>query len=215
MKLSIGKWPSCYRDAHAGSTCIQCGVSFVAGLTMCVLAAASCPGVQAQPANWDLPELQAARAATAQWDCKAAWEILWPLAKTGNSEARYLLLVARIQNTVPPGADPDKTSDLNDRHNIALAVHAALAQVPSHIGDPNHGWLRREILVYIRKLSLGANGDRVAACYASDGSLRDCLKLALSLGIAPTFEQYVEQVEAAQRRTGIPASCIRLHLHAH
>lgn len=198
------KWSS-IRELIAGSA--PSIVSVVVWFLALIVATTFGHDVRAQSTTWDLPELQKARAATARWDCRTAWEILWPLAKGGNNEARYLLMVAKVQNTAPPGTNRQSSAEVRNRHSLTLAAYAALAQVPAHAADPNHRWLRESIPIYLRDLSLGSNGDRVAQCYASGRGFRDCLELAVSIGIVPTFEEYAEQVEAAEQRTGMPASC--------
>ena len=59
----------------------------------------------------------------------------------------------------------------------------------------------------MKGLALGAKGDEVAKCYQSGGAFRDCFDLAVSLGVIPRFEDYAEEVEKAERDTGMGASC--------
>jgi hypothetical protein len=92
---------------------------------------------------------------------------------------------------------------------LTLAAYGALGQVAPGRGDPSHAWLRRDIPIFIRDLALGVNGDRVAQCYTSGSSFRDCLNLATTLGVVPKFEDYAAEVEMAARETGEGASCRR------
>jgi len=72
---------------------------------------------------------------------------------------------------------------------------------------PDHKWIRETIQVFLKELALGDKGDQVAQCYKSGGAFRDCLDLAVSLGVVPKFEDYAEEVERTERETGIAASC--------
>jgi hypothetical protein len=188
---------------HSNSTSIVIAVSIV----ICGLLSPGSRDAHAQVSDWEFVEFKEAIAAFSRWECRRGWDILWPFAKAGNSEARYLLWSAHF-NTSPPGLDL-RTSPQTawDRHKLTLGAYAGLARIPPGLGDPNHRFVRREIQIYLRDLSLGANGARVAQCYNSDGSFRDCLTMAVTLGVVPKFEDYAEEVEKAERETGKAASC--------
>jgi hypothetical protein len=180
-----------------------------------ILAVATCgllnPWVreaQGQSSSWDLPEFKEAAAALGRWDCKTAWEIYWPLAKAGNAEARYALRTSMIYNMNPPGVRFWSTSPaIWARHSFTLAAYGALARPRPGLDHPDHKGIRNDIPIHLKELALGAKGDQVAQCYKSGGAFRDCLDLALSLGVVPKFEDYAEEVERAERETGRPASC--------
>jgi hypothetical protein len=153
------------------------------------------------------PEVQQAWAALQRGDCEAAWNALWPLAKNGNQEARSFLYFA-TGGVNPPGVTKDHASW--HRHVLALAAYAALAPpelyLPGSVSDGR--FARQDVPAAIRGLNLGANGERVSQCYASDASLKKCLNLGISLGVIPTFEEYARETELAARNTGVKASCL-------
>lgn len=156
------------------------------------------------------PEVQEAWTALQRGDCEAAWDILWPLAKNGSQEARYFLYSA-TGRVKPPGVTKDHASHY--RHVLALAAYAALAPpelyLPGSVSDGR--FARQSVPAAIRGLNLGANGERVSQCYASNASLENCLNLGVSLGVIPTFEEYARETELAARNTGVAASCLPRH----
>jgi len=162
-------------------------------------------GATAQTA-WESPEFLQATEAFRRGDCQTAWDIVWPLAKAGSAEARYFLYGTIISRMIPPG-DSGVPRSVFVRHNLVLAAYAALAVPRPGQGDPNHRWARNEIPNSIKALALGVKGDRVAQCYKSDASFQECLALAVSLGIIPTFEDYAAQVERQAGETGLSARC--------
>jgi hypothetical protein len=153
------------------------------------------------------PEVQQAWTALQRGDCEVAWNTLWPLAKSGNQEARSFLYFA-TGRVNPPGVTKDHASYY--RHVLALAAYAALAPPESYLpGSVSDGrFARHDVPSAIRALNLGANGERVSQCYASDTRLEKCLNFGISLGVIPTFEEYARETELAARNTGITASCL-------
>ena len=195
--------PILHHMRHSNSTSIVIAVSIV----ICGLLSPGSRDAHAQVSDWEFVEFKEAIAAFSRWECRRGWDILWPFAKAGNSEARYLLWGAKF-NPSPPGLDLRTSPQTEwERHKLTLGAYAGLARIPPSLGGVNHQSLRREIQIYLRDLSLGANGARVAQCYASDGSFRDCLTMAVTLGVVPKFEDYAEEVEKAERETGRAASC--------
>jgi len=192
----IGKWVRHHRNFR---------ISIVVAILTGILAAAS--DVRAQT-GWDLPEFKEATAAFNRGDCRAAWDFVWPLAKSGNADARLYLLLLVTFNTNPPGLDLMSSAQGEwNRHLLTLSVYATLSRVSRGKGDPDHKWLRDEIPRRLKELGLGVKGDQVAQCYQSGGALSDCLDLAVSLGVIPTFDGHAEEVERAARATGMAASC--------
>jgi hypothetical protein len=154
-----------------------------------------------------IPEVQQAWDTLRRGDCQAAWNTLWPMAKSGNQEARYFLY-ASLGRIIPPGATKDQASW--HRHVLTLAAYAALTPreqfLPGSISDGR--FARIDVPASIRALEFGENGERVSRCYASDASLEKCLNLGLSLGVIPKFDDYARQTEVAARETGAAASCL-------
>ena len=179
----------------------------VSAVLVCALLCAWTGNARAQSSSWDLPEFKEAAAAASRWDCKTAWDIIWPFAKRGNNEARFFLFRLVINNTNPPGYYSGLSSSFLSRHLFTLAIYGALAGIAPDGGDPSHAWARKEVPILINELALGQRGDLVAQCYKSGDALRNCLDLAISLGVAPRFEDYAEEVDNSVRQTGRGASC--------
>lgn len=158
--------------------------------------------------GWETPEFADATAAFDRGDCRGAWEAVWPLAKSGNPDARLYVLYLVMFSTNPPGLDViSSPRALWERHLLTLSAYAALSRRSGGKGEPSHKWIRDDVPRLIGGLGLGTNGDKVAKCYQSGGTFRDCLDLAVSLGVIPRFEDYAEEVERAERDTGVAASC--------
>jgi len=179
----------------------------VSAVLVCALLSAWTGNARAQTSRWDSPEFKEAAAAEARWDCKTAWDIIWPFAKMGNNEARFFLFKSVVNRTNPPGYYSGLSSSSFSRHLFILGIYGALASVAPERGDPSHAWARKEVPILINELALGQRGDLVAQCYKSGDALGHCLDLAVSLGVAPKFEDYAEEVENSARQTGRGASC--------
>jgi hypothetical protein len=181
------------------------GILVILGVALSGLLGDLSRDVRAQP-GWDFPEFDQAREAYRREDCRGAWDIVWPLAKKGNHEARYFLHGTIVDRMIPPG-DSGYPRSVFLRHNLTLAAYATLARARPGRGDPNHRWARIDIPNSINALALGEKGDRVAQCYKSDASFQTCLDLAISLGVFQKFEDYALSTEAAARETGLTARC--------
>src|SRR5262249_37479360 len=143
----------------------------------------------------DLPEFKRAVVALDARDCRTAWNTIWPFAKAGNAEARHFLATSMIGHLNPPGVDFWTSSRGTwSWHALTLTAYGAMASLRPDQGDPDHKWVRRAIPIHLRDLALGAKGERVAQCYRSGTSFRECLDVAVSLGVVPTFEDYADKV---------------------
>jgi hypothetical protein len=152
---------------------------------------------------WDRPEFKQATEAIQRQDCKGAWEVIWPLAKAGSSEARYFLLGAIIDILTPPGVTPSQP--MFARHMLTLGVHGSLTA--THPVRAPKDWPRKAMPLLVGPLSLGAQGDRVVQCYKTSPSFQTCIDLAVSLGVVQKFEDYARNVERAAEETGVDATC--------
>ena len=153
-------------------------------------------------------EIERARALVERGDCARAWNIVWPLAKNGDQKARYFLYSAITGRMIPPAVTKDHTTWY--RHVLVLAAYAAITpqeQMPPTVGA-GHRFARIDVPASINALKLGADGERVAQCYANGPSFKTCLDLAVSLGVIPRFEEYARTTETAERETGIDAHCL-------
>jgi hypothetical protein len=140
-------------------------------------------------------------------NCREQWNILWPLAKQGNSEARYYLWAGMTDNLRPPGP---ASQSIRKRQLLTFSVYATMAaRRPAPLqGHPDHGWAHYDIPIFIKELALGPKGDRVAQCYTSKSPFDVCLKLAVSLGVVQTFEDFADELEASGQREHEMASCL-------
>jgi hypothetical protein len=160
----------------------------------------------------DLPEFKKAVVALDAWDCPTAWNTIWPFAKAGNAEARHFLATSMTGHLNPPGVDFWTSPGAAwSWHALTLSAYGAMASLRPEQGDPDHKGIRRAIPGHLRDLAMGAKGEQVAQCYQSGTSFRECLDLAISLGVVPTFEDYADEVERVERETGRSASCWNPH----
>jgi hypothetical protein len=173
----------------------------------------SVPTYALAQSTWDFPELKQATDAYQRGDCQRAWEIIWPLAKAGNHEAQYFLWASLIGKMMPPGHHSGLPRSSRARHELTLAAYAALARRgPNPLnGDPDHRWVQKEIPRLIDELGFGSKGKQVAQCYQSATSFRDCLHLAVSLGVVPAFEDYSKEIDTMARDTARGAYCSYPH----
>jgi hypothetical protein len=158
-------------------------------------------------------EIERAWAALAGRDCEAAWNILWPLAKNGDVEARYFLYSATL-TVIPPGViNVNRERSSYFRHVLALSAYAALRPRENYAsGMPSDGlFARNDVPASIRELNLGEPGERVSQCYKSDPSLEKCLKLGVSLGVIPKFDDYARETERIASESGATARCLPRH----
>jgi hypothetical protein len=140
-------------------------------------------------------------------DCVAAWNVLWPLAKSGSAEARYYLYGAVTFKLIPPGISGDSASWY--RHLVTLGAYAAIApkrQISAEFA-PTEAFARTAMPAAIERLNLGERGARVAACYKRASRFDDCLRLGISLRVIPTFEQYAQETNDAAKATGSLPRC--------
>lgn len=177
---------------------------FVAGLTFSLIADSSFAQVGPNASG-----LERAQAALQNRDCETAWNILWPLAKSGDVEARYFLY-SSSPGIIHPGLIKDPSSYY--RQALVLSPYAALRPKENYPpGVPSDGrYARQDVPDSIRKLNLGEAGERVSQCYKSDPSLEKCLKLGVSLGVIPKFEDYAREIDkiVSESESGITARCL-------
>jgi hypothetical protein len=129
-------------------------------------------------------------------DCAGAWEILWPLAKTGNPQALTLLTqLVVFHDLVPPvSISRSQTATLEEQrldHLLALGMA---------------GWknLKSEDEVtatgLVTAMAEERDGDdlkRLARCMKNNEDKDQCVKLAVDLKLIPSFEEYVKTMDRA------------------
>ena len=157
------------------------------------------------------PDDAEAWAALRRNDCEGAWNILWPLAKNGDQEARYYLYWAVVQRINPPDVATDPA--ILNRHFLTLSAYAALRPTERYsMGVASDGrFARIEVPVAISRLNLGEHGERVAQCYKAGEPLDACLQLGVSLGVIQEFEDYARDTDRRVREAGAKARCLPRH----
>jgi len=184
-------------------------VHLLAGMLIGLLLSAN--GSSASDNKVYVNEIERAQALLAKGDCNAAWNVVWPLAKNGNQQARYFLYQSINGRTIPPGVTKDHASFY--RHILVLAAYAALTpreQIPTS-GNRDHRFARIDVPASIVALRLGPEGERIAECYRNGPSFKKCLDLGISLGVIPKFAEYARETERQSSETGVAAYCVPSH----
>jgi hypothetical protein len=139
-------------------------------------------------------------------DCKTAWDLVWPLAKSGDHHAQLFLSEATLR-MAPPGADTE-SGPIALRHPLIFGMNAALA---NRLFGSTHSslrdWPSLLIPIIIEPMSLGASGERVVECYKSSSTYVGCLRLAESLGVVPSFAEYARDIDDTAAKTAASATC--------
>lgn len=161
---------------------------------------------QPQP-DWDSPEFKLATDMYRRGDCASAWDLMWPMAKAGKYEAVYFLWSTTVDRMVPP-ALPITSQEARDWHWLTLSAYAAAGPTGSAPfgGDPNHRWATKEIPLLLNRVKRGEAGQRVAQCFSTNSQFKQCLNLAVEMGIVQRFNDYASAVDEIQR-AGAKAVC--------
>jgi hypothetical protein len=130
--------------------------------------------------------------------CDAAWNLLWPLAKRGDNDARFILA-----ESLAFGCDmPIRVDRYDDRTRLSLMLAAYAISEPARypISD-DETVFRGRLGVFL--LSDGHGAETVRTCYVSlvdskDLSLasaKKCLNKAISLGVMKPFKEFAADVD--------------------
>lgn len=131
-------------------------------------------------------------------DCGTVWNVLWPLAKTGNAEARALLFGAVWQGgLVPPGRSGDRMAALRDT--------AILAAYGSAAGDPAS---RDYFKAILSDLPEAFSGDTRAICAKTEAEPTACLDAGIASGLLPSFEDFAAEIDALAASGEAEARCL-------
>jgi hypothetical protein len=108
--------------------------------------------------NWPA-EFDQAWAALQRHDCKAAWNIVWPLAKRGDPQARHFLYDALAAGGMGfPGITKDHSWYY--RSYLMLAVYAAVTPEDQlAFPVPDRRFFRIDIVNVIKSVELNSNGE--------------------------------------------------------
>jgi hypothetical protein len=180
------------------------------GGVLLVLFLAHASTARAQPENgadWD-SALESADRLVRQGDCAAAWDVLWPWAKEGNTEARgYLAFAAGRFGMMPPSPGDDMVSA--DRYYLIIMVHG----IPPREAWPSDG-LANAMRGVLRRViaELGAypiGGKELLECLETDIDPEECISNAVAHDLVPSFESFAREVDAVSEWDfSQPARCI-------
>jgi hypothetical protein len=144
-------------------------------------------------------------------NCGQAWNIVWPLAKSGNEEAQYFIF-SWLFNTPKLRLPGDVFDSRESPQYRTLSVYAAAATTEFNemMLAANSNW-RRNFAKYIVATVPGAGGQSVAQCYENNKSGKECQQLAVSLGVVPSFKEFATNLDQTFRETGTRARCMFPH----
>ena len=137
-----------------------------------------------------------------QQKCEARWAITWPLAKSGNLEARYGLYVSI-------GAGWERISSLPEdmfsrfRTGMTLYYHS--------LGAPSLRWMElysqlwRMYGVPIPVTNIFDQDAQVHKCLLA-GATQECAKIAVKRTLIPSFETFAAEIDQSLKN-GATISC--------
>jgi hypothetical protein len=149
-------------------------------------------------------------------DCEAAWNAVWPYAKSGETEARlWLAFFTHIWGLVPPGVGNDSLTRL--RNQVILSVHGfpysdnwfekfSKGEMALSSGDD---LARRGLKGLLGQDFLAKRGGRELVQCLDDGTdPKACISLAVESGFVPDFESFAREVDALASANLAPARCV-------
>jgi len=135
-------------------------------------------------------------------DCKTAWRLVWPPAKSSNVDARLLLADAiYAQGLTPQGMGDDALSQLRS----AMAIYAEVVKTGNaHAAEMLGALLRADVFAE-------AGGAEHASCLERATDPSACVDAILAARIFPSFAQWVSEVDAmVGQGDGKEAKCTRM-----
>ena len=128
-------------------------------------------------------------------ECVEAWEVLWPLAIAGNSEASSVVLSALYATLLPPVIDE------RIENYRKLNAFFAVTSIPFASGSLDFYEYR---LVWLNYIWPQKDPNRVACVALSPPA--ECMGIAFDNGYAPTAQQVALEIQIAEKH-GVSASC--------
>lgn len=193
-------WTGCVR-----SFCLAVVLALVANAPMFGLPAQA----QAAPephSFFDFRKYRPAIEAIFRGDCQTAWDLMWPLARGEDHEAQHFLMEA-VMKMAPPGSDLESRTDFL-RHILVFGMNAALSdKLPGTTHPSLRDWPSQLFPFFLDLLALGEKGEQVAQCYKSQSTYQGCLNLAVTLGVVPSFSEYVKEIDDGAAKAGAAAQC--------
>jgi len=207
-KRLIGKdYVSAFGSATAQRSLI---FPIVMSISMCFLGGKAASGQVT--AKIILPKSYArAFALRREGNCEGSWAALWQTARRGDRDATFVLWQMILFGGLnPPGWDGQSpVTEAHKRRILSLAIYSTLSR--ANLGEISNQY--RDALPKIisstitSQMNLGENGRKVAECFDSAPARRNCVSLAQTLGVIPTFTLFVRDFERAANDTGSRASC--------
>jgi hypothetical protein len=148
-------------------------------------------------------------------DCAGAWEALWSLARTGDRDAvaatGLMIYAGLIEMPLPPLSASERRSKLArrlvrvDRLTVAFVIYSTQSR---RFAEQGGNWRQTNTIIYgIKKyFGKGPSVGKILECYKESSRPDDCAKLAVSLGLIPDFQGFVNQFDAFSR-DGRKATC--------
>lgn len=137
--------------------------------------------------------------------CEEYWSTIWPYAKTGNLEARMVLLTflaPPVHGTqiIPPGSTGDLVSKLRDI--IIMAVHSS-----DYTGSEDFNQYYKDLAydLYLKQgFEESVEGREFLKCVTEKAN--DCAAIAVKEKLVPSFDDYAKQIDL-YTTSGMKSSC--------
>jgi hypothetical protein len=135
--------------------------------------------------------------------CDEGWNVLWPLAKQGDNDARFI-----IAESLAMGCEmPIHVSRYDDRQRLSLMLEAYAISEPVR-----YPLYEQDAQTFRERLGLtlladGYGTETVRACYASLVDSKDlsvtsskkCLNKAISLGVMKSFDRFAGNIDQSAK----------------
>lgn len=127
-------------------------------------------------------------------DCQSIWNYLWPKAKAGDKDARFVLLTLIISwphfmSLTMPGHQSDLVSTTRD--GIIMGMHSAGTKFVPNFSTKEQTHPAIDIL---RELLNQISGQKFLACLKQkDSNL--CIEEAVEINLIPSFEDYAKEID--------------------
>ncbi|WP_343847388.1 hypothetical protein [Bowmanella denitrificans] len=165
-------------------------------LTLLLLASysaiTSCQAIE----SWEESKNEALRSVNSG-DCATAWNIIWPWARDGKTEARSLLATGIYSAGITPPGSKDAITLL--RHTFILSVHGSVNGDAATL-ELLHSLLNTELLADM-------GGKPLQRCLSTNRQPGDCIADAVNAGLVPDFQDYALEIDALSKVLSPVSSC--------
>lgn len=138
-------------------------------------------------------------------NCEQYWGVLWPLAKSGNVEARaWIFFLMTSPPGMPvlmaPGATNDYTTRLSDAVKMSVYAQDYKGKWSDQIKNSNTALALYKRMGFYEQ----PNAESFLKCVEEDGV---CSDLAISNKLVPSFKEYAERIDIIIK-SGIQSKCV-------